>query len=300
MGAKPVFIAHDRNLQYRHVPSITPQTRRKSTSSVPPSDKSDSSDLDSVHSLPVSSTTTRMRLGKSSVSGGSTPQASYADIARSVGKCLPDYYCADSKASSSCLLKRDAVTDTTCDNHALFNEEYPPLDIKSVDLLVDSFVRSDCVTYKDNKISEKKVNLNNVPIKTVIAIPTTVNESVTDSCDVPSSCVKNLAGNSNFKRPPVILVDEPTTSPQILTELVFGFEVNQQLLETDNAVSNLNNLGSSKPMNLPRPSRLTVPRDSSLDRIINYINSGMYSINIYETVIVLTFFAHTFIFIDVT
>lgn len=36
---------------------IAKENRRKSTSSVPPSDKSDSSDLDSVHSLPIESTT---------------------------------------------------------------------------------------------------------------------------------------------------------------------------------------------------------------------------------------------------
>lgn len=49
---------------------MTKENRRKSTSSVPPSDKSDSSDLDSVHSLPVESTTT------------STSLISYAEIAR--------------------------------------------------------------------------------------------------------------------------------------------------------------------------------------------------------------------------
>lgn len=37
---------------------LTKENRRKSTSSVPPSDKSDSSDLDSVHSLPIESTAT--------------------------------------------------------------------------------------------------------------------------------------------------------------------------------------------------------------------------------------------------
>lgn len=36
---------------------VTQENRRKSTSSMPPSDKSDSSDLDSVHSLPIESTT---------------------------------------------------------------------------------------------------------------------------------------------------------------------------------------------------------------------------------------------------
>lgn len=48
----------------------TKENRRKSTSSMPPSDKSDSSDLDSIHSLPIESTQT------------CTPIISYAEIAR--------------------------------------------------------------------------------------------------------------------------------------------------------------------------------------------------------------------------
>ncbi|PSN52658.1 hypothetical protein C0J52_08805 [Blattella germanica] len=70
--------------QYRHHhrPRSPEHLRRKSTSSMPPSDKSDSSDLDSVHSLPVSSTTPKLTLDQTSTSSGSTPQASYADITR--------------------------------------------------------------------------------------------------------------------------------------------------------------------------------------------------------------------------
>lgn len=50
---------------------MTKENRRKSTSSVPPSEKSDSSDLDSVHSLPIESTS------------GCTPSIiSYAEMAR--------------------------------------------------------------------------------------------------------------------------------------------------------------------------------------------------------------------------
>nr|CAD7195365.1 unnamed protein product [Timema douglasi] len=87
-----VFPPHDHNLnrnegsmilyQYRHLRQRSPDHRRKSTSSMPPSDKSESSDLDSVHSLPVSSTTPKPALDQTSTSSGSTPQASYADIAR--------------------------------------------------------------------------------------------------------------------------------------------------------------------------------------------------------------------------
>lgn len=50
---------------------MTKENRRKSTSSVPPSDKSDSSDLDSVHSLPIESTT-----------GCTSSIISYAEMAR--------------------------------------------------------------------------------------------------------------------------------------------------------------------------------------------------------------------------
>ncbi|XP_012266846.2 uncharacterized protein LOC105692311 isoform X1 [Athalia rosae] len=61
---------------------LSPELRRKSASSMPPSDKSDSSDLDSVHSLPITSNTTKHNLTKNPASSSGTPQASYADIAR--------------------------------------------------------------------------------------------------------------------------------------------------------------------------------------------------------------------------
>ncbi|PNF24429.1 hypothetical protein B7P43_G09682, partial [Cryptotermes secundus] len=85
------FPPHDRTVEreggsvmlYQYNRSRSPEhLRRKSTSSMPPSDKSDSSDLDSVHSLPVSSTTPKLALDQTSTSSGSTPQASYADITR--------------------------------------------------------------------------------------------------------------------------------------------------------------------------------------------------------------------------
>ena len=54
----------------------------KSTCSVPPSEASDTDDHDSVHSLPVGSTRTKVSVSVASVSSGHTPHASYADIAR--------------------------------------------------------------------------------------------------------------------------------------------------------------------------------------------------------------------------
>lgn len=74
-GAAAAYKRTSRSSENRH------RSRRKSVSSVVPSDKI--SDTDSIHSLPVSSTTPKCKVKKKSTSNGCTPQASYADIAKS-------------------------------------------------------------------------------------------------------------------------------------------------------------------------------------------------------------------------
>ncbi|KAI4479883.1 hypothetical protein M0804_010622 [Polistes exclamans] len=76
------YLQNPREFSNEYRAPLSPELRRKSTSSMPPSDKSDSSDLDSVHSLPVTSNTSKHNLSKTATSSGGTPQASYADIAR--------------------------------------------------------------------------------------------------------------------------------------------------------------------------------------------------------------------------
>ncbi|XP_055678916.1 mucin-22 isoform X2 [Lutzomyia longipalpis] len=82
--AKVVY-NHQTSSHFANDRDVYVNDRRKSTSSVPPSEKSDSSDLDSVHSLPVESST-GLSLGlttiPSAASSSTPPQASYADIAR--------------------------------------------------------------------------------------------------------------------------------------------------------------------------------------------------------------------------
>uniref|UniRef100_A0A1L8DMV0 Putative serine/threonine-protein kinase n=1 Tax=Nyssomyia neivai TaxID=330878 RepID=A0A1L8DMV0_9DIPT len=80
--AKVVY-NHQTSSHFANDRDVYVNDRRKSTSSVPPSEKSDSSDLDSVHSLPVESST-GLSLGLTTISTTSStpPQASYADIAR--------------------------------------------------------------------------------------------------------------------------------------------------------------------------------------------------------------------------
>lgn len=75
LGAGAAHKRTSRSSENRH------RSRRKSVSSVVPSDKI--SDTDSIHSLPVSSTTPKCKVKKKSTSSGCTPQASYADIAKS-------------------------------------------------------------------------------------------------------------------------------------------------------------------------------------------------------------------------
>ncbi|KYN35693.1 hypothetical protein ALC56_09991 [Trachymyrmex septentrionalis] len=77
------YLQNSRGFSNDYRTPLSPELRRKSASSMPPSDKSaDSSDLDSVHSLPVTSNTSKHNLSKVATSSGGTPQASYADIAR--------------------------------------------------------------------------------------------------------------------------------------------------------------------------------------------------------------------------
>ncbi|XP_043515329.1 uncharacterized protein DDB_G0287625-like isoform X1 [Frieseomelitta varia] len=76
------YLQNSRGFPNEYRTPLSPELRRKSASSMPPSDKSDSSDSDSVHSLPVTSNTSKHNLSKIATSSGGTPQASYADIAR--------------------------------------------------------------------------------------------------------------------------------------------------------------------------------------------------------------------------
>ncbi|XP_067635913.1 serine-rich adhesin for platelets-like isoform X2 [Eurosta solidaginis] len=114
----------------------TNKSRRKSTSSVPPSEKSDSSDIDSVHSLPIestassttkskqqqqqrhkpaSSTTTTPDTPKSSTSSGSPGSApiSYAHIAASAA--------VDRWPINDAAVNKDSTSNTTANGSVALN-----------------------------------------------------------------------------------------------------------------------------------------------------------------------------------
>lgn len=314
--------------------------RRKSASSVPPSEKSDSSDLDSVHSLPVSSSTSRNRVNTSLAgSGGSTPQASYADITRSVTsppraishgnisrrhlgiKMSPSSTVPSSTASSgagdeesapspepihtvtfvvpspSCAsAKKDAMTDTDFDivfPHFL-KEEYPPLEKKSVssDLFVEFTVKRNRNLFpRESSVSVEET----IVLKNVSSNLSVTDDIKTDTFSLMKS--KDLSNNISLvastdsteipsleasvtRRPPVILVNEPSHSHPA-TELTFGFEVNEQLLQSDEPLlCNVNKNASpsyviSTPVSSPVPS-YNDSSDNQLDRIIYYVRHGKF------------------------
>ncbi|XP_054279436.1 uncharacterized protein LOC128997777 isoform X4 [Macrosteles quadrilineatus] len=229
----------------------TSQPRRKSASSVPPSDKSDSSDLDSVHSLPVSSST-RQRVMKNSVSGGSTPQASYADIARSAAGLPSDscvinvvtYTDSDIRTSvipilslpSPAASKKDATTET-CDTF-LTTEDYPPLDNRNVDF---------CTDISKFPLSGTKDKSRKQPV------------IVRDN-----------------ERPAVILMNDRAEAQ--ISEIKFGFDINYQLLESEAKCNKSRNTAYTLvDQTAPAPTQNVAEffcRFPSDDNVVHYLTSS--------------------------
>lgn len=274
------FPAHDRSVerdgsrllyQYRHGrgSQTSSQPRRKSASSVPPSDKSDTSDLDSVHSLPVASSSSRTK--------ANTPQASYADIART--SASPPYLSSADPIPSilPAPLPSFKKTDSTnCDNYILHKEEYPPLEV------IDNSARFYRQNHKD--VHEKNC-IKTIPVKNVIKIPSENRNSPQPlPVDVPSSHVKPFA---NSKRPAVILMDDSSATAQAPTELTFGFEVNQQLLSDSDSVCNRNvNPRTTLPLlestravlaaPQPQPVPLNSVKDPIMRTLIYFLDRSKY------------------------
>uniref|UniRef100_A0A146LEL8 Uncharacterized protein n=2 Tax=Lygus hesperus TaxID=30085 RepID=A0A146LEL8_LYGHE len=205
-------------------------SRRKSTSSVPSSEKSDeSSDGDSVHSLPISSESCSMRsLGESCIKN-----ASYAAIARAVPSPSKPYSesdvdCNDKVLSSPeeppspesipTVMVQLPLRKEKFQNMRITNEDYPPLHHDSSNDMYVEYTVS--VPKKEKVVYESVVNVE----KTVIV-------------KLPLSKSKNAAKPAEKisvpeKRPPVIICD-PSCSPCDVQGLEFGFEINHQLLEEE-------------------------------------------------------------------
>ncbi|XP_039299081.1 uncharacterized protein LOC111062901 [Nilaparvata lugens] len=248
------------------------QPRRKSASSVPPSDKSDSSDLDSVHSLPVSSTTPKPTVGKTSTSGGSTPQASYADITRTMSIQVsspppapptppPPPPPLPTTLSLSAPLRKDAMTDTDSDMLLLPVEEYPPLarKIATGEPIVRKTASGDLFvefTFKRNRAATRDTDIS---LEETITVTKSSVVNKKDSIErVDSDARKEQSASSKAaadKRPPVILMNRSgRSSPKKTLDVTFGFDINRELLAT--------------------PTK--EPYD--LEKTVNYVKSGKSSL----------------------
>lgn len=226
--------------------------RRKSISSVPSSDKSgDTSDMDSVHSFPVSSSKGKGMKGNVSVSSGSTPQISYADIARSAPSPTRNELSPKCKSNVDQLGDFDEQHNFSShepiptvifqlpsrkepvENSIKSREEYPPLEIKTVDKNMsqcDLFVEYTMVVPKRNPPVE--ASYINVEETVLIEMPPPKHEtSVLDNT--------NLVVDSHLsnKRPPVILLNTSNETNDV-NDLEFGFEVNEQLLNNSEKIKN--------------------------------------------------------------
>lgn len=166
------------------------------------------------------------------------------------------------------------MTDTNCDmNPPLLREEYPPLGYRSEFHSDHSakHVRQFRDINKPHDKFTKTVPENNViPISEIRNLQSTLAEMPV------SKSVVSL----NSKRPPVILVDEPSAVPTT-GELTFGFEVNQQLLQCEETTS-LCNKNSSGNINkiyvsMEKNDRYFRDLEPRSQKIVIYLDAGMYS-----------------------
>ncbi|XP_066908055.1 uncharacterized protein [Halyomorpha halys] len=230
--------------------------RRKSISSVPSSDKSgDTSDMDSVHSFPVSSNKGRAIKNNVSASVGSTPQISYADMARSVPSPLRTRNeLHNNESKNKLFLDSPSVSDENFQQSSLsdaiptvivqlpakkhlggsvhnLKDEYPPLFTEMCDKAFsckDMFVEYTVVVPKR---SSSILESNCVNVEETVLIDMPLSKS-----DAPILEGLNLALDNKLttKRPPVILMNSNANDCNDVNDLVFGFEVNEQLLSSSN------------------------------------------------------------------
>lgn len=255
---------------FKNLGYLEESTGRKPAASVPPSDKSaDSSDADSVHSLPVSSSSLT---SKNNASTNESSLTSYADIARSVttpprggstpilnkpstslSNDLTKAHCVSSEEIPCVTLPMPKNRRPACPSASLdidIDKDYPPLKKLNDKKPNDMFVEFTLQLPKSNKAKG-----NQVTVEETVSIKRPLESKVI----VESTTVSVPIEDCSNKRPPVILMNEKNgQESSAANELVFGFEVNQQLL-----VAGENDISSQKEKPSERISEEeTVDNDS--------------------------------------
>jgi len=227
----------------------------KSTCSVPPSEASDTDDHDSVHSLPVGSTRTKVAVCVASVSSGHTPHASYADIARHAaalqtqqqGQKQHDVYREQ-------LQYRENTPGVNTKESVSSNEDYfynpdldasfppvqppPPFSIlpeaESAQNQSDSNNSSHSKHRNSNSSNNNHNITNNNPPPTTQSTdtqqPTLRSQSASSENKLKSKLRQNKSDPSIVLPPVVILQKEQFEANTSDTGFTFGFEVNESLL----------------------------------------------------------------------
>lgn len=235
------------------------RNRRKSSCSMPVSDKSDSSDLDSVHSLPVSA----------KLSGGNSN--SYAERVN----LSNNHY---------------QVTSTSSPKEKSSNQNHQKIEATPFLNSVEHFPEL-CHRVNNSNNANNNNIFNNV-----------INNM--DNNNVNSVSVNNVENN----RRPVVIIPILNKEPLYeVSELTFGFEVNEQLLALDyniNSVENNNsesekvtlnhninnnNVNSVKTCNADSfTARFIAPKiiefNYNHDKIVSYVGTGkffFFNLNMY-------------------
>ncbi|GIY50120.1 uncharacterized protein CEXT_65191 [Caerostris extrusa] len=242
-------------------------SRRKSTSSVPHSEHSsaDNSDLDSVHSLPVRGSVphpTQPHPHTTPSSSSSTPQASYADIARmpisKLNSTSPNIVACSSQVSTKPHagdqeVKRTDGNGVSSVKRKVSDSREPPSVVKSMSRSPVSDKEGDIsdVKIRSHAKSTREINTQTEPENLSIPVNSKemvnnkskkLDESLRGLCNSCSSRKNNCCCSKsevcqrqkgkNMDIPPVIMKDLPSSE----LGLYFGFDM-KELLEMDVAKS---------------------------------------------------------------
>lgn len=233
--------------------------RRKSSCSVPHSDKSgDSSDTDSVHSLPAASTHRsshhmgdRTEISDTSIEAAVSPNStSYADIAKNTSNgVIPGVNCGASPPLVPVVATQTVPIPPAS---ALRSDQFPELGSEPTPPVVQTQVNTQ--TYQQQRDAFPSLKAVNGPLAppqkkpppkvSKSAVTEVACEPVENNCVAPKARARSRAPLAPV-RPAVIILNEApppdlhlnNSEPIQVSGLTFGFEVNEQLLNNCNSSS---------------------------------------------------------------
>ena len=196
---------------------------------MPPSEASDTDDHDSVHSLPVGSTRTKVSVSVASVSSGHTPHASYADIARHAaalhtqqqGQQQHAVYREQLQYRDNTPGNNKGSVSSSDSNDYFYNPDldssFPPVQF-----------HSDYQESEQNNSSHVSSNNNTVHIlENNNSGPATQSHVASDSSSDNTNSKSQLRQNkseSSLSAPPVVILQNDQTDAEP-SGFTFGFEV---------------------------------------------------------------------------